>query len=167
MGGQQKDALGNALRGDTIIHDTQNSLVYAESRLVGVLGLEDIVVIETSDAVLVAHKNKVQDIKKIVEILKAQQRTEVDLHRKVYRPWGNYDSIDSGDRYQVKCIVVNPGQKLSLQQHHHRAEHWIVVNGTAKFIKARNHSFLQKMNLYIFLWEKFMHWKTQEKFLSN
>lgn len=146
----KKDALGNALRGDTIIHDTQNSLVYAESRLVGVLGLEDIVVIETSDAVLVAHKNKVQDIKKIVEILKAQQRTEVDLHRKVYRPWGNYDSIDSGDRYQVKCIVVNPGQKLSLQQHHHRAEHWIVVNGTAKIHKGKE-SFLLTENESVYI----------------
>lgn len=101
--------------------------MHAEHRLVSVLGLEDVVVIETSDAVLVANKNKVQDIKKIVEKLKKTHRSEVDQHRKVYRPWGNYDSIDSGSRYQVKCIVVNPGQKLSLQMHHHRAKHWIVL----------------------------------------
>jgi mannose-1-phosphate guanylyltransferase/mannose-6-phosphate isomerase len=119
-----------------------------------VLGLEDVVVIETSDAVLVAHKNKVQDIKKIVETLKIQHRTEADLHRKVYRPWGYYDSIDSGDRYQVKCIVVNPGQKLSLQMHHHRAEHWIVVNGTAKVQKGENSILLtENQSIYIPLGE--------------
>lgn len=118
------------------------------------LGLEDVVVIETSDAVLVAHKNKVQDIKKIVETLKIQHRTEADLHRKVYRPWGYYDSIDSGDRYQVKCIVVNPGQKLSLQMHHHRAEHWIVVNGTAKVQKGENSILLtENQSIYIPLGE--------------
>ncbi|NNH76577.1 mannose-1-phosphate guanylyltransferase/mannose-6-phosphate isomerase [Acinetobacter sp. ANC 5380] len=131
-----KDENGNVLRGDTIVEGTNNTLVHAEHRLVSVLGLEDIVVIETSDAVLVANKNKVQDIKKIVEKLKNSHRPEIDQHRKVYRPWGSYDSIDSGSRYQVKCIVVNPGQKLSLQMHHHRAEHWIVVNGTAKVHKG-------------------------------
>jgi mannose-1-phosphate guanylyltransferase/mannose-6-phosphate isomerase len=131
-----KDENGNVLRGDTIAQGTTNTLVHAEHRLVSVLGLEDVVVIETSDAVLVANKNKVQDIKKIVEQLKKSKRTEVDSHRKMYRPWGSYDSIDSGSRYQVKCIVVNPGQKLSLQMHHHRAEHWIVVNGTAKVHKG-------------------------------
>lgn len=131
-----KDKNGNVLRGDTIVESTNNTLVHAEHRLVSVLGLDDVVVIETSDAVLVANKNKVQDIKKIVEKLKSTHRSEVDQHRKVYRPWGSYDSIDSGSRYQVKCIVVNPGQKLSLQMHHHRAEHWIVVNGTAKVRKG-------------------------------
>ena len=146
----QKDENANALRGDVIVHNTQRSLVHAESRLVGVLGLEDVVVIETADAVLVANKHKVQDIKKIVEQLKNKQRSEVDLHRKVYRPWGNYDSIDSGERYQVKCIVVNPGQKLSLQMHHHRAEHWIVVSGTAKIHKGKE-SFLLSENESVYI----------------
>ena len=146
----QKDENGNALRGDVIVEDTHNSLVHSEGRLVSVLGLEDIVVIETSDAVLVANKNKVQNIKKIVEQLKLAERTEVDLHRKVYRPWGSYDSIDHGDRYQVKCIVVNPGHKLSLQMHHHRAEHWIVVSGTAKIHKG-NDSFLISENESVYI----------------
>lgn len=127
-----KDAQGNSLRGDVLVHDVRNSHVHAEHRLVSVLGLEDVVVIETADAVLVADKAKVQDVKKIVDRLKAQGRSEAASHRKVYRPWGAYDSIDHGDRYQVKCITVNPGQKLSVQMHHHRAEHWIVVSGTAK-----------------------------------
>jgi len=149
-----KDENGNVLRGDTIAENTINTLVHAEHRLVSVLGLEDVVVIETSDAVLVANKNKVQDIKKIVEKLKKTHRSEVDQHRKVYRPWGNYDSIDSGSRYQVKCIVVNPGQKLSLQMHHHRAEHWIVVNGTAKVRKGDETILLtENQSIYIPLGE--------------
>ena len=146
----QQDHNGNVARGDVISHNTKNSLVHAESRLVTTLGVEDIIVIETADAVLVANKNNVQDIKKIVEKLKSQQRPEVDLHRKVYRPWGNYDSIDSGERYQVKCIVVNPGQKLSLQMHHHRAEHWIVVSGTAKIHKGKE-SFLLSENESVYI----------------
>ncbi|MQW92627.1 mannose-1-phosphate guanylyltransferase/mannose-6-phosphate isomerase [Acinetobacter wanghuae] len=149
-----KDINGNVLRGDTIAEGTTNSLVYAEHRLVSVLGLENVVVIETSDAVLVANKNKVQDIKKIVEKLKQSKRPEVDTHRKMYRPWGSYDSIDSGSRYQVKCIVVNPGQKLSLQMHHHRAEHWIVVNGTAKVRKGNETVLLtENQSIYIPLGE--------------
>ena len=149
-----KDENGNVLRGDTIAQGTTNTLVHAEHRLVSVLGLEDVVVIETSDAVLVANKNKVQDIKKIVEQLKKSKRTEVDSHRKMYRPWGSYDSIDSGSRYQVKCIVVNPGQKLSLQMHHHRAEHWIVVNGTAKVRKGDETILLtENQSIYIPLGE--------------
>lgn len=145
-----KDEQGNVLRGDTILEDTTNTLVHAEHRLVSVLGLDDVVVIETSDAVLVANKNKVQDIKKIVEKLKQSKRTEVDAHRKMYRPWGSYDSIDCGSRYQVKCIVVNPGQKLSLQMHHHRAEHWIVVNGTAK-VRKGNETILLTENQSIYI----------------
>lgn len=145
-----KDNNGNVLRGDTIVESSNNTLVHAQHRLVTVLGLDDVIVIETSDAVLVANKNKVQDIKKIVEKLKNAQRSEVDLHRKVYRPWGSYDSIDSGDRYQVKCIVVNPGQKLSLQMHHHRAEHWIVVSGTAKIHKGKE-SFLLTENESVYI----------------
>ena len=149
-----KDEQGNVLRGDTIVESTTNTLVHAEHRLVSVLGLDDVVVIETSDAVLVANKNKVQDIKKIVEKLKKSNRREIDAHRKMYRPWGSYDSIDSGSRYQVKCIVVNPGQKLSLQMHHHRAEHWIVVNGTAKVRKGDETILLtENQSIYIPLGE--------------
>ena len=122
--------------------------------MVSTLGLENVVVIETADAVLVADQSKVQDIKKIVEKLKSAQRFEVDQHRKVYRPWGSYDSINSGSRYQVKCIVVNPGQKLSLQMHHHRAEHWIVVNGTAKVRKGDETVMLtENQSIYIPLGE--------------
>lgn len=153
-GVSQKDENGNSLRGDVITHDTHNSLIHAENRLVSTLGLENVVVIETADAVLVADQAKVQDIKKIVEKLKSTQRSEVDQHRKVYRPWGSYDSIEHGSRYQVKCIVVNPGQKLSLQMHHHRAEHWIVVNGTAKVRKGDETVLLtENQSIYIPLGE--------------
>lgn len=150
----QKDENGNSLRGDVIAQDTRNSLIHAETRLVSTLGVENIVVIETADAVLVAAQSKVQDIKKIVEKLKSNQRCEIDAHRKVYRPWGSYDSIEHGSRYQVKCIVVNPGQKLSLQMHHHRAEHWIVVNGTAKVRKGDETILLtENQSIYIPLGE--------------
>ena len=126
-----QDAKGNAVRGDVILHDTKNSYVHADRRLVSLVGVQDLVVIETSDAVLVAHKDKAQDVKKVVDQLKAQKRSEVDLHREVFRPWGSYDSVDHGERFQVKRITVNPGAKLSVQMHHHRAEHWVVVSGTA------------------------------------
>ncbi|WP_104494932.1 mannose-1-phosphate guanylyltransferase/mannose-6-phosphate isomerase [Acinetobacter indicus] len=150
----QKDDNGNSIRGDVIAQDTRNSLIHAETRLVSTLGLENVVVIETADAVLVADQSKVQDIKKIVEKLKSTQRSEVNQHRKVYRPWGSYDSIEHGSRYQVKCIVVNPGQKLSLQMHHHRAEHWIVVNGTAKVRKGDETMILtENQSIYIPLGE--------------
>jgi len=129
------DAQGNATRGDVMLEgNVQGNMVHAESRLVSLLGVQDLIVIETSDAVLVAHKNSAQDVKIIVDKLKAQKRTEVDLHREVFRPWGSYDSVDHGDRYQVKRITVKPGAKLSLQMHHHRAEHWIVVSGTARVL---------------------------------
>lgn len=153
-GVSQKDENGNSLRGDVITHDTHNSLIHAETRLVSTLGLQNVVVIETADAVLVADQAKVQDIKKIVERLKNTHRSEIDQHRKVYRPWGSYDSINHGSRYQVKCIVVNPGQKLSLQMHHHRAEHWIVVNGTAKVRKGDETVLLtENQSIYIPLGE--------------
>jgi mannose-1-phosphate guanylyltransferase/mannose-1-phosphate guanylyltransferase/mannose-6-phosphate isomerase len=126
-----QDAQGNAVRGDVILHDTTNSYVHADRRLVSLIGVQDLVVVETSDAVLVAHKDKAQDVKKVVDQLKAQKRPEVDLHREVFRPWGSYDSVDHGERFQVKRITVNPGAKLSVQMHHHRAEHWVVVSGTA------------------------------------
>ncbi|PMV17885.1 MULTISPECIES: mannose-1-phosphate guanylyltransferase/mannose-6-phosphate isomerase [unclassified Pseudomonas] len=123
---------GNLLEGDVISIDTSNSYVYSESRLVSTVGVNDLIVVETKDAVLVAHKDHVQDVKRVVEKLKADARREHISHREVYRPWGMYDAIDSGQRYQVKRITVKPGHKLSVQMHHHRAEHWIVVSGTAK-----------------------------------
>ena len=127
-----KDDQGNSAVGDAIVHDSRNTLVHATSRLVGVVGLEDVVVVETPDAVLVADRQRSQDVKKIVEQLGAERRGEQVLHRKVHRPWGWYDSIDAGPRFQVKRILVKPGASLSLQMHHHRAEHWIVVSGTAE-----------------------------------
>jgi mannose-1-phosphate guanylyltransferase/mannose-6-phosphate isomerase len=129
---QQGDAEGNVLRGDVYLDGVKNSLVRAESRIVAVVGLDDVVVVETNDAVLVAHKDQVQRVKQIVEHLKSKERTEHLHHTKVYRPWGHYEGIDSGDRFQVKRITVKPGEKLSLQMHHHRAEHWVVVSGTAR-----------------------------------
>ncbi|NMG47296.1 mannose-1-phosphate guanylyltransferase/mannose-6-phosphate isomerase [Azoarcus communis] len=127
-----KDEDGNAGRGEVLFQSSRNTLVHANNRLVAAVGCEDMVVVETADAVMVAHKSRTQDVKKVVERLKAEGRTLTQSHRKVYRPWGWYDSIDSGERFQVKRIVVNPGATLSLQMHHHRAEHWIVVKGTAE-----------------------------------
>ena len=127
----EKDADGNATYGDVLLEDSCNSLVRSEHTLVATVGLRDILVVETADAVLVAPMDRSQDVKKIVESLKAAGRTEHHIHREVYRPWGKYDSIDNGERYQVKRITVKPGEKLSIQMHHHRAEHWIVVSGTA------------------------------------
>lgn len=132
----EKDAAGNASRGDAIIADSRNTLVHATSRLVSAVGLDNIVVVETPDAVLVADRSKSQDVKKIVSQLTAAQRDEQNLHRKVHRPWGWYDSIDMGERFQVKRIMVKPGASLSLQMHHHRAEHWIVVQGTAEIVNG-------------------------------
>jgi mannose-1-phosphate guanylyltransferase / mannose-6-phosphate isomerase len=127
-----KDEAGNAQVGDAIVKDSQNTLVHASSRLVSVVGLSDIVIVETADAVLVADRQSSQEVKQIVAHLGREQRGEHALHRKVHRPWGWYDSIDSGARFQVKRIMVKPGASLSLQKHHHRAEHWIVVSGTAE-----------------------------------
>ncbi|WP_323751850.1 mannose-1-phosphate guanylyltransferase/mannose-6-phosphate isomerase [Marinobacter sp.] len=127
-----KDANGNSFMGDVIAHDTNCTLVRSENRLIATVGVSDLVIIETKDALLVAHKDKVQAVKKVVEQLKNDDRNEHINHREVYRPWGVYDSIDSGERYQVKRITVKPGAKLSVQMHHHRAEHWIVVSGTAQ-----------------------------------
>ena len=127
-----KDAAGNASVGDAIVEDSRNTLVHASSRLVSAVGLTDVVIVETADAVLVASREKSQDVKNIVNQLGREQRGEQMLHRKVHRPWGWYDSIDVGERFQVKRILVKPGASLSLQKHHHRAEHWIVVSGTAE-----------------------------------
>ena len=127
-----KDEFGNVHQGDVLSHNSSNNLVIAEQKLVATVGLDNCIVVETKDAILVANKDNVQDVKKIVEQLKSLGRTEADIHRQVYRPWGHYDSIDFGKRDQVKRITVKPGEKLSIQMHHHRAEHWIVVSGTAK-----------------------------------
>ena len=132
----EKDEHNNVLAGDVILHDTRDSFICSTERLVTAVGVSDSVIVETADAVLVAARNKVQDVKKIVEILKLKGREESSLHRRVYRPWGSYESIMHGDRFQVKLISVNPGAKLSLQMHHHRAEHWIVVKGTARIRKG-------------------------------
>ena len=126
------DDQGNAHAGQTLSINTRDSLLFSETRLVAAVGVENLVVVETADAILVADKFKTQDVKKIVAELKAQKRSLASTHRKVHRPWGWYDSIDDGPRFQVKRIVVNPGARLSLQMHHHRAEHWIVVKGTAQ-----------------------------------
>lgn len=127
-----KDAEGNASSGDVIAVDTRNSLVHATSRLVAVVGLDDVAVVETPDAVLVVNRKRSQNIKSIVSLLEKRGREEHNLHRKVHRPWGWYDSIDEGARFKVKRIQVKPKASLSLQMHHHRAEHWIVVTGTAE-----------------------------------
>ena len=128
----EKDEDGNASVGDALIRDSRNTFVHASSRLVTAVGLDDIVVVETKDAVLVTDRRKSQDVKQVVAALHLDGRTEQNLHRQVHRPWGSYDSIDAGARFQVKRIMVKPGASLSLQMHHHRAEHWIVVSGTAE-----------------------------------
>ncbi len=127
-----QDAKGNSLRGDVYIAEAHGSYIRAESRLVAAIGVTDLVIVETADAVLVMHKDMAQDVKHAVEYLKQAERTEHLVHRRVYRPWGYYEGIDMGERFQVKRIMVKPGSKLSLQMHYHRAEHWIVVSGTAK-----------------------------------
>lgn len=128
----QHDADGNIERGDVINIDTRDSYIDAASRLVATVGVEHLVVVETADAVLVASKDRVQEVKAIVDRLKASHRPEGSMHRKVYRPWGCYDSIDLDARFQVKRIMVRPGACISAQMHHHRAEHWVVVSGTAR-----------------------------------
>lgn len=125
------DARGNRFKGDVLVEDGSNNLVHASSRLVALVGIDDAVVVETGDAVLVTRKDRVQDVKKLVQRLKVQTRPEVESHVQVHRPWGYYETIAEGPRFQVKRIVVKPGEKLSLQMHHHRAEHWTVVQGTA------------------------------------
>jgi mannose-1-phosphate guanylyltransferase/mannose-6-phosphate isomerase len=132
----ERDADGNAVKGDVWLEDSHGNLVIAEHGLVACIGCEDMAVVETADAVLIAPKARTQEVKRIVSRLKAAGRGEADLHRKVHRPWGWYDSIDNGDRFQVKRIVVRPGATLSLQMHHHRAEHWVVVRGTAKVTRG-------------------------------
>jgi mannose-1-phosphate guanylyltransferase/mannose-1-phosphate guanylyltransferase/mannose-6-phosphate isomerase len=145
-----KDESGNAIKGDVLTVDTENSFIHSSSKLVAVIGLQNLVVVETDDAVMVAAKDRVQDVKRVVDILKANKRAEAQNHRKVYRPWGHYDLIDTGDRHQTKMIVVKPGAKLSVQKHHHRAEHWIVVKGTAR-VNKNGESILISENQSIYI----------------
>jgi mannose-1-phosphate guanylyltransferase/mannose-6-phosphate isomerase len=133
-----KDETGNVARGDVMLQDCSNTLAVSCSRLITCVGVSDLIVVETADAILVAHKDNTQDVKKIVDSLKKSGRTEGSTHRKVFRPWGWYDGVDAGERFQVKRIVVKPQGILSLQMHHHRAEHWIVVSGTAKVTRGEN-----------------------------
>jgi mannose-1-phosphate guanylyltransferase / mannose-6-phosphate isomerase len=132
----ERDDKGNTLCGDVLAEDTENSYVYSESRLVTTVGLRGAVVVETKDAVLVTTHDRVQDVRKLVSRLKAEGRYEHSLHREVFRPWGSYDSVDNGERFQVKRLMVRPGGVLSLQMHHHRAEHWVVVSGTARITRG-------------------------------
>jgi mannose-1-phosphate guanylyltransferase len=131
-----KDGHENVIYGDVMLHNSHSSYIRTDGKLVAAIGVDDLVIVATKDAVLVANKNSVQEVKLVTEQLKVQQRSEWELHREVYRPWGKYDSIDQGQRYQVKRITVKPGAKLSVQMHHHRAEHWVVVSGTAKVFKG-------------------------------
>jgi len=131
-----KDNNGNVMQGDVVAINSEDSMLISQQRLIAAVGLKDIVVVETADAILVSHRDQVQDVKQVVEWIKAEDREEHLSHRCVYRPWGHYDSIDMGERYQVKRITVNPGEILSLQMHHHRAEHWIVVSGTASVTRG-------------------------------
>lgn len=138
----QKDENQNVLFGDVLAEQSQRNYIYSSSRLVTALGVENLIIVETKDAVLIAHQDKSQEIKKIVEQLKSEQRIELLQHREIIRPWGKYDCIDIGQRYQVKRITVNAKAKLSLQLHHHRAEHWVVVKGTAKVTKGEEQYYI-------------------------
>lgn len=130
-----QDENGNVVRGDVCLYDTQDSLVVAQHRLVAAIGLKNVIVIETPDALLVMDRSRAQDVKQVVEKLRTQKRDEHVAHRRVYRPWGYYEGVDGGERFQVKRLMVKPGAALSLQMHHHRAEHWVVVKGTARVIR--------------------------------
>jgi mannose-1-phosphate guanylyltransferase len=133
---EDKDKNNNVAKGDVILHKTKNTYVKTDGKLIATIGANDLIITNTKDAILIAHRDLAQDVKEIVNQLKAENRQEWQLHREVYRPWGKYDSLDNGRRYQVKRITVKPGAKLSVQMHHHRAEHWIVVSGTAKVING-------------------------------
>ena len=128
----ERDAAGNASRGDVFVHDSKDNLLLAEHRMIAAVGVEELIVVETSDAVLVAPKDRAQDVKAVTNFLKSEQRSEGRYHRRMHRPWGSFEPIDAGERYQVKRLTVKPGASLSMQMHHHRAEHWIVVAGTAR-----------------------------------
>ena len=144
------DEEGNVLQGDVMVHDTHDCYVHSTSRLVAAVGMDDHIIVETKDAILVAPKERVQDVKELVAMIKKSGRPESALHREVFRPWGSYDSIDNGERFQVKRLSVKPGGVLSLQMHHHRAEHWIVVQGTAR-ITRNDETFLLSENESTFI----------------
>lgn len=146
----KRDEDGNCLMGDVLNIDSKNSYLRAEHRLLAAVGVENLVVVETADAVLVADSHSVQKVKEIVTLLKERQREESVVHRRVYRPWGSYESIDAAEGWQVKCIRVNPGARLSLQMHHHRAEHWTVVKGQAEVVRGEE-VFLLKVNESTFI----------------
>jgi len=132
----EKDESDNVVRGDVDVREANGCYIRAEHRMVAALGVRDLVIVETDDAVLVADKSRSQEVKEVVETLARKARTEHVSHRRVYRPWGYYESIDAGERFQVKRIMVKPGEALSLQMHHHRAEHWVVVSGTARVTRG-------------------------------
>ncbi len=149
-----QDEDGNVVRGDAYTHEMRNSMVFGHHRLVAAVGLDNVIVVETPDAVLVADRDRVEDVRAIVERLKEEGRPERENHRRVHRPWGWYETVDSGPRFQVKRITVDPGQALSLQMHHHRSEHWVVVSGTAKVVKADEEFFLyENQSAYVRLGE--------------
>lgn len=146
----EKDLSGNVVKGDVLLQSTNNSFIYSSGRLVATVGLDDHIVVESQDAVLVAHKDRIQSVKNLVEQLTSIERAECANYREVYRPWGVYDVIDAGERYQVKRITVKPGARLSVQMHHHRAEHWIVVRGTAKVTRGDEVTFVtENQSVYI------------------
>ena len=150
-----KDDQGNSVQGDVLMHDAHDNLAMSESRLLAAVGVKDLVMVETKDAVLVAHKSRSQEVKQIVERIRAEARSEADFHRVVYRPWGCFDSIEEGERFKVKRISVKPGGKLSLQMHHHRAEHWVVVSGTARVQRGEETLILtENESIYIHVGEK-------------
>ncbi len=161
------DTEGNVLIGDVLTEAANNCYLHASNRLVAAVGVKELVVVETADAVLVAGRDQVQNVKAIVEKLRTQKRNEALLHRRVNRPWGSYEGVDSGERFQVKRIIVNPGASLSLQKHHHRAEHWIVVKGTATVTCGKNVMLLsENQSTYIPL-VKSTGWKIRVKFPGN
>ena len=146
----EKDGAGNVIKGDVLAHDVRNCLIDSEYNLVACLGVEELIVVATRDALLVAHKERVQEVRRLVEQIKAQGRSEHFNHREIYRPWGCFDAIDSGHRYQVKRITVKPGARLSRQLHHHRAEHWVVVRGTARVTNGeRTYLVTENQSTYI------------------
>jgi len=152
---QDKDASGNVLVGDAVAIDTSDSLIFSSSRLVSTVGVNNLVVVETKDAVLVVDKDKSQDVKHVIDYLQENNREEMNFHREVHRPWGTYDTVDAGDRFIVKRIVVKPGATLSLQMHHHRAEHWIVVRGTARVTRGEDEFLLtENESTYISIGQK-------------
>ncbi len=145
-----RDSNGNVHRGDVTSIDSCDNLIIAEDALVATVGLSEMVIVQTKDAILVAPKSRAQDVKKIVAKLKEEKRQEYQLHKQVYRPWGKYQSVDDGSRYQVKRITVKPGGKLSVQMHHHRAEHWIVVTGTAGVtLDGKKHLLSENESIYL------------------